>query len=184
MLENAPAASPRAYVQLADVYRRRHQTNAAVDVLLRAKALAFTLDDASGLESEIEEQAKKISPKVKLKLAVTPETCRALGFLEITNAAQTFERECDLGQPLLLFTTGKRGCKTIALTVRPPQKGAYPWTLAQAEDGMRSTSSSSFDLTGAGEWRQTFTVGEAPLKVTALPLSGQRRIKFTLQTGD
>ena len=80
LVEKTPAASPRAYVQLADVQLRRHQTNAAVAVLLRAKALAVTLDDAAALDSDIEEQAKKISPKIKLNLTVTPETAARSAF--------------------------------------------------------------------------------------------------------
>ena len=183
MVEKFPAASPRTCVQIAEVYLQRQQTNAALNLLLCAKALAFTLNDSSTLASSIEALAKKISPQHPLKLEVTPEICRQLGFLEITNAAPTFERECALGEPLLIFSFGEHGLETFSLTIRPPQKGVYPWTQTMSREGSQSTTSSSFSLPGEGNWQQTFAFNQLSLKVTALPLADQKGFRLTLQAG-
>lgn len=183
LVEKSPAASPQGCVQLADVYLSRKQTNAAMTMLLRAKALAATVEDASALESSIEAVAKRISPKKPLKLEVTPETCRDLGFLEITTGSQTIEQERAPGQPLVFFGSGARGVKVYSLTVAPPQKGAYPWTLVQAEAGSRSSSWSSFDLTSGRDWRHSFTFDKQTLNVIAVPAPGKKQVKFTIRVG-
>ena len=183
LVEKSPAASPQGCVQLADVYLSRKQTNTAMTMLLRAKALTATVKDASALESSIEEVASRISPKKPLKLEVTPETCRNLGFLEITNMSQTIEQERDLGQPLVFFGSGTNGVKVYSLTVASPQKGAYPWTFVQTEAESRSSSWSSFDLTSRGDWQHSFTFDKQTLNITAVPAPGRKQVKFTIQAG-
>ena len=182
LLEKTPTASPRATIQLAENYLHRKETNAAVNMLVRAKAMTTTLNDYSALESDIETMAKKISPKQKLKLEVTPETYRDLGFLEITNAPQMFELERDPGQPVLLFTIGERGPEAFCFTIRPPQKGSYPWTMIESREGVRSSMSSSFTVPVKGNWEQSFTFEKHSLKVAVLPLHDGKRIKVTVQT--
>ena len=120
------------------------------------------IKDASALNSSIEDLAKKISPKKELKLEITPEICRELGFLELTNLTQTIEQSRDFGQPLVFFGPGNRGVKIYALTISAPQKGAYPWMFVQAEEGMRSASSSSFTPNNKGEWRHSSRLTSKP----------------------
>ena len=183
LIEKSPATSPQACVQLADIYLNRKQTNDALNMLLRAKALTATLKDATTLQSSIEGVAKKISPKKTLKLEVTPEICRELGFLEITNLTQTVEQERAFGQALVFFGPGERGIRIFALTISPPQKKAYPWFMVQAEDGMRSSSWSSFTPTTRGDWRQSFNYDQQTVNIVAIPLPDQKRVKLTIQVG-
>jgi len=55
--------------------------------------------------------------------------------------------------------------------------------LAQSQEGSRSTSSSSFSLTGRRDWQETFSFGRLTVKVAALPLPDQKQVRFTIQTG-
>jgi hypothetical protein len=181
LAEKSPATSPRTCIQLAGIHLNRGHTNDAGNLLLRAKALAGTVKDASSLESDIQAMAKKISPRKELKLEVTREICRELGFLELTNATQTFEQTRDLGRPLVFFGPGGRGVKVYSLTVSPPQKGSYPWMLVKAEDGGRSCSWGGFNLSSRGEWQNSFTFDKQTLKVTAVPLTATNRVKFTIR---
>ena len=181
LVEKSPAASPQACVQLADIYLDRKQTNAAVNMLLRAKALTATVKDAASLQSSIEAAANKISLGKTLPLEVTPEICRELGFLEITNLTQTIEQERTLGQALVFFGPGNRGVKIFALTVSPPQKKTYPWCMTQVEDGSRSSSWSSFIPTARGDWQHAFTYDRQTVNIVAVPLPDQKRVRFTIQ---
>jgi hypothetical protein len=133
------------------------------------------------VESGIESAVKKISPRGTLKLELTPDICRQLGFVEITGAQRTVEQERDLGQPFMMFGVGQRGVKIFSFTIRPPQNGDYPWMLTQAEEGSRSTTSSNFNSANKGSWTQRFTFEKQSLKITALPLTDKRRVKYTLQ---
>jgi hypothetical protein len=180
LLEKTPTASPHAYLQMAESYLNRKQTNAALNLLLRTKAMTATLINYSTLESDIDAMATRISPKQKLE--VTPETYREIGFLEITNGQQTLEMELDSGQPILLFTAGQRGAKTFSLTIRPAQKGVHAWAELQTEPGMRSTTSSSFPVPASGSWRQTFRLEKFSLKVEVFIPNDGKRMRCTVQT--
>jgi hypothetical protein len=183
LLEKTPVASPRACLQLAEHYLHRKQTNDAVNMLIRAKALTATLNDYSTVESDIAAMAKKISPKKTLKLEVTPDAYRDLGFLEITNGPQTFELERAPGQPVLLFTTGVRGPVAFCLNIRPPQKDSYPWMLIESREGSRTSSSSNFTVPGSGKWEHSFTYDKLTLKFSAQPQPVGKRIKIFVRTG-
>jgi hypothetical protein len=174
LVENSPATSPQACLQIAESYLHRKETNAALNLLSRANALMVTARDPSEMHSRVETLAKKISPKEKLNLKVTPEICRELGFIELTNGLESVEQERDLGQPLLMFGVDERGVRTLALTVEPPRKGVYPWIMVQAGEGVRSTTSSSFDLAHRTNWEHTFTFDQLTLKATAVPVSDGR----------
>jgi hypothetical protein len=181
ILEKAPASSPRSSLLLAEVYLQRKNTNAATKMLLRAKALDAMLD-SSDLESKIDALAKKISPKAKLKLEVSPEIYRELGFLEITNSTQSFELERPFGQPVLLFTEGDRGPRTFSLNIHAPRKGSYPWSMIERQGYGRSSSSSEFALPANGNWQQSFTFDKRSLifKVSLLP--DKRGFKYNIET--
>lgn len=183
LAEKSPGTSPRACIQLANIYLDRKRTNDAINMLTRAKALAAIVKDAAPLESSIDTLTKKISPKKSLKLEVTPETCHELGFLEFTNAMQTIEQERRLGEPLIWFEKTNRGVKIYGLTVSPPQKNAYPWLLVQTEDGSRSSSWSNFTLNSRGGWEQSFTFNEQTLKITVVPQPEAKRVKFSIRAG-
>jgi len=181
LMEKSPAASPAACVQLAEAYLYRKQTNAAVNLLLRAKALEVTVRDATSLNSSIEAAAKQISPKKTFKLDVTPEICRDLGFLEITNLPPTIEQTRVLGQALVFFGPSKRGVEIIALTVQPPQQGAYPWFRVRIEDSGRSSSWSTFTPTANGDWQYSFTYDQQTIKIVAVPLPDQNEVKYSIR---
>jgi len=181
LLEKSPASSPRGYLQMADVYLRRMETNAALGVLLRAKALQATLDSPD-LTSEIDTIAKKISPKEKLTLNVSPEIYRDLGFVEITNTAQSFELEIPFGQPVLMFSDDGRGPQTFCLKIGSPQKGSYPWSVIRSMEHSRSSSSSQFTLPPSGEWRQTFTFENRTLDITARLTPEKNGFRYQIET--
>lgn len=181
LIEKSPVTSPNASVQLAEYYLNQKRTNDAIHLLLRTKALAGTIKDAASVESRISDLAKKISPKRELKLVVTPEICRELGFIETTNLTQTIEQTRNLGQPLVLFGTGDRGVRITSFIVGAPQKDNYPWLRLQAEDGMRSSSSSSFPANSKGGWQQTFVEDGQQVGISAVPLPDQSKVRFTVR---
>jgi hypothetical protein len=183
LAEKSPGTSPQACLQLAQYYLNQKRTNDTIRLLLRTKALAATLKDAASLDSGIEAMLKTISPKKEVKLEITPELCRELGFLELTNLAQTIEQSRGFGQPLIFFGPGKRGVKIYALTVSAPQKDAYPWLFVQAEDGMHSTSSSSFTPDNKGEWRHAISIDNQTLNILVVPAPDKKQVKFTVRVG-
>lgn len=183
LVEKSPVTSPQACLQLADQYVSQKRTNDAIHLLLRAKALAATVKDTAALESRISDLAKKISPKKDLKLTVTSEICRELGFIEATNLTQTIEQTRSYGQPLVFFGEGKRGVRITAFVVGVPQKDNYPWLRLEAEEGMKSSSSSSFPANSKGGWQQTFIDDGLQVNVSAVPLPDQKKVKFTVRLG-
>lgn len=183
LVEKSPATSPNVSVQLAEYYLNQRRTNDAIHLLLRTKALVGTVKDAASVESRITDLAKKISPKKDLKLVVTPEICRELGFIETTNLTQTIEQTRNLGQPLIFFGAGNRGMRITSFIVGAPQKDNYPWLRLQAEDGMRSSSSSSFPANSKGGWQQTFVEDGQQVNISVVPLPDQSKVKFTVRIG-
>jgi hypothetical protein len=183
LVEKSPNTSPQACLQLAKHYLNQKRTNDTIRWLLRTKALAATLQDPTTLDSGIEALVKKISPKKELKLVITPDLCRELGFLELTNFTQTSEQSRGFGQPLIFFGPGNRGVKISALTVSAPQKSAYPWLFVKAEEGMRSTSSSSFTANQNGGWHHAITSEKQTLNITVVPMPDQKQVKFTIGVG-
>jgi hypothetical protein len=183
-VEKDPVTSPQACVQLAEHYLQRKRTNDSIRLLIRAKALTATLKEPASLQSNIEGVAKKISPKKELELEVTPEICRELGFLELTNAPPIIGQNRGFDQPLVFFGPGKHGLKIYSLMVGSPQKETYPWRFVQSEDGVRSSSWSSFNPSSRGDWQHSFTFDGQQLKVTAIPLPDQKQVKFTVEAGD
>lgn len=169
--------------QPAQHYLNQKRTNDTIRWLLRTKALAATLQDPTSLDSGIEALVKKISPRKELKLVITPDLCRELGFLELTNLTQTSEQSRGFGQPLIFFRPGDRGVKISALTVSAPQKGVYPWLFVEAEAGMRSTSSSSFTPNTDDEWHHAITFEKQTLNIAAVPAPDQKQVKFTIGVG-
>ena len=182
LVEKSPVTSPQACVQLADIYFERKQTNSAINMLVRAKALSTSLRDASSVQSSIESTAKKISPKQTLKLEVTPEICRELGFLELTNAAQTFKVERSFGQPIYMFGAGKRGLQLVSLTVGAPQKGTYSWQFNDAGDTGRSTTWSSFTFGPTKSWEQTFDRYGSRMKIKVSAGSSTNTLNYLVET--
>ena len=183
LAEKSPGTSPQACLQLAQHYLTQKRTNDAVHLLLRTKALAATLKDATSLNSSIEAMVKKISPKKEVKLEITPDLCRELGFLELTNLAQAIEQRRGFGQPLIFFAPGNRGVKIFALTVSAPEKGAYPCLCVEAEEGMRSTSSSSFTPDNQGEWQHAISFDKQTLSLIVVPAPDKKQVKFTIRVG-
>jgi hypothetical protein len=182
LAEKSPATSPTVSAQLAEIYFDQRQTNAAIAMLQRAKALSAAANDPTTLDSRISALAQKISPYLPLQLTVTPEVCRELGFLEITNASQTLEQLRSLGQPLWFFRAGKSGVKIFCLTIQPPHKEVYPWTLVQVGENMRCSESSTFTLSGPGGWQHACTFTELNLKITGVPLPDRKQFEFTIQS--
>ena len=181
LVESSPDTSPNACIQLAEYYQDQKRTNDAVRLLLRTRALAATLKDVASLESRISALARKISPKKDLKLTVTPEICRELGFVELTNLTQNIEQNCNFGQPLVFFGQGKREIRINSLTIDAPQKGSYPWAWVESEDGMRSSSWSSFTPNSKGEWEHSVTLDGRRFKITAVLMPEKSQVKFSVR---
>jgi hypothetical protein len=182
MAEESSVPSPAVLLQGAESLMQRGETNAALNRMLRAKALFSVLDDPSEPKSKLDSLAKKIAQGENLKLEVTPEICRELGFLDLTNPPQTFQVERSLGEPLLMFVRGDRGVKILGLRIRPPRGGVYPWALTESQDGMRSRSSSSFSLSTQQEWRHTVTIDEITVEFAVAPNAGENQVKYTVRT--
>ena len=181
LAEKSTNTSPQASIQLAQYYLNQKRTNDAVHQLLRTKALAAVVKDATSLNSSIEAMVKKISPKKELKLELTPDLCRELGFLELTNLPQMTEQSRSWGQPLIFFEAGKRGIKISALLISAPQKGAYPWVFTQAEEGSQSASWSSFTPNSKGEWEHSISDESRAYKIVVVPLPAEHQVKFTVR---
>ncbi len=181
LMEKTPATTPATGLSLAERRLNRKETNAAVNLLVQAKALAIAGNDPTAVLSNVESMAKRISPKQDLKLEVTPEVCRELGFLELTNATQTLELEREPGQPILWFGQGERGLTVLALVIQPPRHGVYQWKFSQARDGIESTTSSSFNLAEEKTWRNTFSFNQQRIKVAAHLGTDGRRLVFNIE---
>jgi len=183
LAEHSPNTSPQASLQLAQYYLNQKRTNDAVHLLLRTKALAATLKDATAINSSIEAIVKKISPKKELKLELTPDLCRELGFLELTNLPQTIEQTRGFGQPLVFFGPGKSEVKISALMVSAPQKREYPCVFTEAQEGSRSSSWSSFTPNSKGEWEHSISVEGRSYRIVVVPLPAEQKVKFTVRAG-
>ena len=182
MLEHEPLLIPQHALRLAQLYFKRADTNAALNMLLSAKALSTSLDDPSSVQSDVDELAKKISHGKKLDLEIPASTYRGLGFLEITNGTQSFTFDCLLIQPVRMFAMNGGHSQTVTLKIGPPQKEAYPWTMLQTREGSRSTSKSTFNRPPQGPWTQAFTFDDIACKFSILPSADSRQMTVTIQT--
>lgn len=180
LLEKAPSRNPIVCLQLAETYWGRKQTNAAIDMLVRAKALRVALNDYSQIDSRIDDLAKKISPKKELKVEVTPEVCRELGFFEATKSTQHIETERKFDEPVIWFAEGERGVVTSGITIRSPRRGICDWKYMRLEDHGSSSQSSSFDSTKQKSWQQSFGYNNESARVIGRLLPDGQRVAFTV----
>jgi hypothetical protein len=184
LLEQNPTASPDACLILARDQLARKQTNSAITMLVRAKALAKALGDNSGVESKVDSLAREIRPKGRLPLEVTPDIYRALGFAEITNAPQKLEIEKALGSPVMLFSVDDNGqAWTLALRVDPPagQSSLAAWTCTQTAPGRLSTSSGQLDLARPSGWNQGFTLGAHPVQARLTRVGTGQGVRYEME---
>ena len=146
LLESSRLASSAGYLSLARARLEQKNTNAAVNALIRAKALLVALPDPATAESQIQSLSKEIADS--LRLPVTVDTYRQLGFIEISNAPQTISAQVSPGEPLRLFSTTDTGePRTLCLQINaPPGKRSppvFPWASIQTHGQGRSMTSSS-----------------------------------------
>jgi hypothetical protein len=168
MLEQNPTADPNACIMLARDRLAHHQTNGAIAMLVRAKALAQALGNPGGAQAKVQSLAKEIRPKGELPLDVTPEIYRDLGFIEVTNAPQKLVVEKPLGKPALFFALDRKSrIRTLALRLDPPPTTNAPAPVCcfQSGPGMQSSSSSSLSLAQLSSWSQTFDLGRYPAEL-------------------
>jgi hypothetical protein len=181
LIKKSPGVHPQACANLASHYLSLKDTNSALKMLLRAKALSVVVEDPTAVLSSIDSIAKQISPRDMLKLELTPELCREAGFLELTNGFGSVEAEIPLGNPLLLFGRAAGGLERIVLTVRPGQKGNYLWSLTQAQEGSRSRASSTW--TAGAPLRQNFSLNDKTMSVSTDWVPGTNRLRFVVKPG-
>ena len=79
LVQNAPGASAKACADLASHFLSLKDTNSALKMLLRAKALSVAADDPTAVLSSIDSIARQISPREPLKLELTSDLCREAG---------------------------------------------------------------------------------------------------------
>lgn len=187
LLAEKPASSPAAYLSLARMHLEQKDTNQAIEVLTRAKALAVTLQNPSALEAQIGNVARQISPKADLPLPVTAETLRELGFLEITAAAASLVVEKAVDEPLLLFCLPDDGQpRTLCLRLRPVpgqgegQKAAYEWTSLNTHPHGRSSTSSRFEMGKAG-WTHDFSLDGYQVELRMKPAAEDHHLTCELR---
>lgn len=187
LLAEKPASSPAAYLSLARMHLEQKDTNQAIEVLTRAKALAVTLQNPSALEAQIGNVARQISPKADLPLPVTAETLRELGFFEITAAAASLVLEKAVDEPLLLFSVADDGRpRTLCLRLRPVpgqgegQKAAYEWTSLNTHPHGRSSTSSRFEMREAG-WTHDFSLDGYQVELRMKPAAEDHRLVYELR---
>ena len=181
LVKTAPGASAKACADLASHYLSLKDTNSALRMLLRAKALSAGTEDPTAVLSSIDSIAKEISPREPLKLDLTSDLCREAGFLELTNGFTSIEAELPVGKPLLLFGSTSEGQERIALMVQPGQKGKQPWYLTQMREGSRSRSSGAWN---AGvPLRQNFSLDGRMMSVVAEMVPGTNRVRFVVKPG-
>ena len=51
----------------------------------------------------------------------------------------------------------------------------------EAEEGMRSTSSSSFTPDNQGEWQHAISFDKQTLRIIVVPMPDKKQVKFTVQ---
>jgi hypothetical protein len=181
LVQTAPGASAKTCADLASHFLSLKDTNSALRMLLRAKALSAAAEDPTAVLSSIDSIAKEISPREPLKLDLTSDLCREAGFLELTNGFTSMEVELPVGKPLLLFGVASGGFERIALTVRPGQKGNHAWSLTQMREGSRSRSSGTW--TAGAPLRQNFSLDHDMMSVAAEMLRGTNRVRFVVKPG-
>lgn len=181
-VKTAPGASSKACADLARHFLSLKDTNSAVRMLLRAKALSAAAEDPTAVLSSIESIAKEISPREPLKLDLTGDLCREAGFLELTNGFTSIEAELPIGKPLLLFGATSEGLERIAIMVQPGQKGKHPWHLTQMREGSRSRSSGTWN---AGvPLRLNFSLEHNMMSIGTEMAPGTNRVRFVVKPGN
>ncbi len=182
LIKKSPGVHPQACANLASHFLSLKDTNSALKMLLRAKALSIAADDPTAVLSSIDSIARQISPREPLKLELTSDLCREAGFLELTNGFSSIEAEVPLGKPLLLFGAATGGLERIALTIRLGQNGNHPWSLTRAQENFRSRSSGTW--TAGGPLRQTFSSDGKTINVATDFLPGTNRMRSVVKPGN
>jgi hypothetical protein len=179
MIEQAPVMSPKGVLRLAEIRLRKKDTNGAIAMLKRAKALESTMDsaEASSLQSEIKDLGKKISPKRALDLELSAEDYRSGGFVDLTESKATVEVERALGEPFLCFATASHGIETLGFTVRALRGGSYPYVATQTRQGGRSGMSSSF-VPGSPDQKHSFAIAGRTLEFAFFVDPDRKKVRY------
>jgi hypothetical protein len=171
---------PQGCLELARGFLELGRTNEAAHQLLRTHALSATRPDSDSLQQEIRKLAERISPKTPLNLGYTPEICRELGFIEITQVARPMEFTRRLGEPLVLFGPSNDRIRITALTVRALGKDGYSVEDRRAEREMSGTGSSGFTNQKNAFFERTVSGGGRSVTVRHDILPDSSGVKFTV----
>jgi len=180
-LEKSGSRLPQGCLELARGFLELGGTNEATHQLLRTHALSATRPDSDSLQQEIRKLAERISPNTPLNLGYTPEICRELGFIEITQVAQPMEFTRRLGEPLVLFGPSNDRLRITALTVRALGKDGYSVEDRRAERDMNGTGSSGFTNQKNAFLERTVSGGGRALTVRHEILPDSSGVKFTVR---
>lgn len=178
-LETAPARSSRTCLYLAEHFLQQRRTNDAVQMLVRAEALSPAAPDRANLSSAINQQAGKISRDLRPEQSITPELCRELGFIELTNGSR-IEVERELGKPALLFHRDSK-LRRMAFFIDPPQGNQYPWKFVSLEDGVSSQTSSFLQFPGTAAIPQSLSFGTNQVQVRSQLTPDARAVKLAFE---
>ena len=179
-LEKSGSRSAQGCIELALRFLEQGRTNEAAHQLLRTQALSATRSDSDALQEEIQRLAKQISPRAPLDLGYTPEICRELGFIEITQVVRPMEFTRRLGDPLALFGPFNDRLRITALTVRAIGKDGYSVEDRHAEQGMSGKGSSGFIHQKNAFFERTVSGGGRSVTIRHEILPDSSGVKFTV----
>jgi hypothetical protein len=180
-LEKTGSRSPQGCLELAHRFLEQGRTNEAAHQLLRTHALSATRPDSDRLQEDIRRLAERISPEPPLNLGYTPEICRELGFIEITQVAQPMEFTRRLGEPLVLFGPSNDRIRITALTVCALGKDGYSVEHRHAERDMNGTGSSGFTNQKNASLERTVSGGGRDVTVRHEILPDSSAVEFTVR---
>jgi hypothetical protein len=180
-LEAEPPLNATILVDLAEQALRQRNTNQARILLVRAK-VASSLQADSDASSRIDDTAKKISKDTTSLLRITPEICRGMGLVELTNAPMETLAVKPVDQPVGLFAEGKRGVSLFAASTRVRRGGALDWALVHAEENSRSSTHGSISPPTSTKWVHTATFDGWTLDVAAELTADKKQVRYRITT--
>lgn len=169
---------------LAEQYVNAKDTNAALPLLLQAKALSIVETSGSEASSRVDELAKRLYPNESAKLPqVSPDVYKRLGFVEATPALDTGLIRRKFGQPLLIFATDSEGrAESAAILCSLQRSNSCQFAVSQARDGMSSRSTRSLSAKEAWNITETMTFSKSSYLLRAIHEAGSGEVAFELKS--
>jgi len=156
-IEKRPAASVEANIALAQLYQSRGEKDKACRALFRARASLRTLREHADLQRKVEELAQEIGDKKLAEAPIPDEVFREAGFVEITSAPATIEREVGLNEPVVFYhkaagNTPNTICVRVKRSAGADSTSPYELHWLEAQDNSRGWGNTGSKADRAKPW--------------------------------